>query len=105
MVFSRHMNAGLLSATENIGSTLGLSGGLFWLLLALVALWTIVLKGFALWHAARNYQRYWFIAVLIINTFGLLDLIYLIWFRADKDETSTPSLFNTPEGPVPSASA
>lgn len=44
-------------------------------------LWTLVLKGFALWYAARGEQKGWFIALLIINTLGILEIIYLIWFR------------------------
>lgn len=49
--------------------------------LILAVIWTIVLKGFALWHAARGGQRNWFIALLIINTLGILEIIYLVWFR------------------------
>lgn len=48
-------------------------------ILALV--WTIILKGFALWHSARAGQRNWFIALLVINTLGFLEIVYLIWFR------------------------
>jgi methionyl-tRNA synthetase len=99
------MNAASLTALEGIGATTGLSGGLFWVLVIALAAWTFAIKGYALWHAARNYQRRWFIALLIINTFGLLELVYLVWFRADKDENRTPSLFNTPEGPAQPASA
>ena len=44
-------------------------------------LWTIVLKGLALWHAARGSQKWWFIALLVVNTLGILEIIYLIWFR------------------------
>ncbi len=47
----------------------------------IAVLWTIVLKGFALWHAARGSQKWWFIALLVINTVGILEIIYLIWFR------------------------
>ncbi|MHB8660994.1 MAG: DUF5652 family protein [Minisyncoccota bacterium] len=50
-------------------------------LLLILVLWTIVLKGFALWHAARGSQKWWFIALLVINTFGILEIIYLVWFR------------------------
>jgi len=47
----------------------------------IVMVWTIVLKGFALWHAARKSQKWWFVALLVINTVGILEIIYLIWFR------------------------
>jgi Family of unknown function (DUF5652) len=52
-------------------------------LVVTLALWTLLLKGFALWHAARNKQVEWFIALLVINTIGILEIIYLIWFRKD----------------------
>ncbi|MFZ3043563.1 MAG: DUF5652 family protein [Minisyncoccia bacterium] len=47
----------------------------------LAAIWTVVLKGFALWHAARGSQKWWFIALLVVNTLGILEIIYLVWFR------------------------
>ncbi len=50
-------------------------------LFILAMIWTIVLKGFALWHAARGSQKWWFIALLIVNTLGILEIVYLIWFR------------------------
>lgn len=62
-------------------------------LLVLALVWTIVIKGYALWHAARNGQKGWFIALLVINTVGVLEIVYLLWFRPD---TSTPSQSNTP---------
>ena len=49
--------------------------------LFVITLWTIVLKGFALWYAARGAQKGWFIPLLIVNTLGILEIIYLIWFR------------------------
>jgi methionyl-tRNA synthetase len=60
------------------GALFGMSllGGLF-LLLVLASL---VLKGFALWHSAKRGEKWWFIALLLINTMGLLELAYLIFF-------------------------
>lgn len=55
---------------------------LFIPLILAVILWTVVLKGYALWSAARREQKGWFIALLVINTAGILELVYLIWFRA-----------------------
>ncbi len=60
-------------------------------LILVVLLWTIVLKGYALWSAARGGQKGWFIALLIINTLGILEIVYLIWFRArtpDAEESA-----------------
>ena len=57
--------------------------------LVLAAIWTITIKGYALWHAARNGQKEWFIALLIINTLGILEIVYLVWFRSDKQKDSS----------------
>ncbi len=51
--------------------------------LILLAVWTIAIKGYALWHAAKNGQKEWFIALLILNTIGILELVYLVWFCPD----------------------
>ena len=47
-------------------------------LLVAVILAAYALKGFALWRAGRNNQRGWFIALLLVNTFGILEVIYLM---------------------------
>jgi len=43
-------------------------------------LWSIVWKGLALWHAARRGEQWWFLALLIINTAGILEIVYLFFF-------------------------
>ncbi len=52
-------------------------------LLPLVAL-DIVLKGFALWRSARNRQSVWFIALLLVNSVGILPAIYLLTNKEKK---------------------
>jgi hypothetical protein len=47
------------------------------LFILLAIIWTLVWKGFALWRAAELKQKYWFIAILLINTLGILEIIYL----------------------------
>jgi hypothetical protein len=49
-------------------------------LLAVLAIWTICWKGVALWRAARNGSEPWFIALLILNTVGILEIIYIFYF-------------------------
>jgi len=41
----------------------------------------LILKGVALWKSARSSQKVWFIALLIINTLGILPIIYLLFFQ------------------------
>ena len=52
----------------------------FGLAVGIVALWSIFWKGLALWHAARRGQQWWFLAFLVVNTAGILEIIYLFGF-------------------------
>jgi len=45
-----------------------------------VAAWTLYWKGRALWLAAHKNQLRWFIALLIINTAGILEILYIFSF-------------------------
>jgi hypothetical protein len=54
----------------------------------MVALAIILFKGLALWQSARHSQKWWFIALLILNTIGILPLIYLFFFRPDRKKTN-----------------
>jgi len=49
------------------------------LFIALAIVWTLVWKGLALWRSAELGQKYWFIAILIINTLGILEIIYFFF--------------------------
>lgn len=42
-----------------------------------VALWTLPWKGIALWRAARLSDKKWFIVLLVVNTFAILEIIYI----------------------------
>jgi hypothetical protein len=58
----------------------GLITGLGSILLAVIIVWSIVWKGLALWKAARDGSKTWFIVLLILNTLGILDILYLYVF-------------------------
>ena len=53
-------------------------------LIVLLALWTVPWKGVALWKAARANSKPWFIVLLIVNTVGLLEIIYIFGFSKKK---------------------
>jgi methionyl-tRNA synthetase len=46
--------------------------------------WSIAWKGLALWNAAKHSQRNWFIVILVINTVGILEIIYLFRFATKR---------------------
>jgi|TARA_Y100000310_G_scaffold285136_1_gene308377 predicted membrane protein len=49
-------------------------------LLAVLLIWTLFWTGTAMWKAAKKNSPFWFIALLIINTLGLLEILYLFVF-------------------------
>jgi hypothetical protein len=53
-------------------------------LIILLFVWTLFWKGLALWTAAVNSQKNWFIALLILNTVGILEIVYLFRFAAKR---------------------
>ena len=60
--------------------------------LILITLWSIPWKAWALWLAARRGDIWWFLAILILNTVGILECFYifLIAKRDDGRATDTP---------------
>ena len=50
-------------------------------LILLAIIWELVWKGIAMWRAAHNGHKGWFVAMLIINSVGLLPLIYLSYVK------------------------
>ncbi len=43
-------------------------------------LWTLPWKGIALWKAAHQRDTWWFISLLVVNTLGLLEILYIFVF-------------------------
>lgn len=68
----------------NFNQIIGVS---FWGVMFLVAAWTLVWKGLSLWKSARLNDRNWFIALLILNTVGILDILYIYVFSKKKHES------------------
>jgi ABC-type multidrug transport system fused ATPase/permease subunit len=59
-----------------ISAALGISLGL----LVLVLIWSLVWKAIALWKAARKGHLVWFIILLVVNTLGILEILYIFLF-------------------------
>ena len=54
-----------------------------WIIFVL-ALWTIPWKGWALWKAAKNDDKPWFIVLLLVNTLAILEIFYIFIFSKRK---------------------
>ena len=53
----------------------------------LLVIWDAIWRGQALWKSAKKSQKYWFIALLIVNSMGILPIIYLL---IDKYSNKAP---------------
>ena len=56
------------------------------LLFAILMAWTLVWKGLALWKAAQAGSKKWFIALLILNTLGILEIVYVFFVKTKKND-------------------
>jgi len=59
------------------------------ILLVVLAVWELIWKGLALWRAGHRNQLAWFIAILILNTAGILPIIYLFLTRKTSGNKDT----------------
>ena len=50
-----------------------------WLIVTIL-IWSLAWKGLALWKSARLQSKAWFIVLLIVNTMGILEILYIFAF-------------------------
>jgi hypothetical protein len=55
-------------------------------LFAVMAIWVGIWKGIALWKAAKNNSIPWFVALLVVNSVGILEIIYIFFFSKKKKD-------------------
>lgn len=73
-----------------MNSLYGLSG-MGVVFLALLIVWSLIWKGLALWKAARRTDTAWFVVFMILNTAGLLEIIYYFFVGNSKKEVNHTS--------------
>jgi hypothetical protein len=49
-------------------------------LIVILSIWSLIWKGLALWKSARFGHKKWFIVMLVLNTVGILEILYLFVF-------------------------
>ncbi len=64
---------------------------LAWLLplILILGIWEMVWKIIAMWRSARNNHLAWFICIAIINTAGILPIVYLLTHKSLKSESTS----------------
>jgi len=53
-------------------------------LFLLILVWSLIWKGLALWRAARRQEKVWYVILLVLNTVGIAEIIYLLVTREKK---------------------
>lgn len=53
-------------------------------LLSAVMIWSLIWKGLALWKSAKEGSKNWFVIILVINTLGILEILYIYVFSKIK---------------------
>lgn len=46
--------------------------------LILITIWSTAWKGLALWNSAHKNKLQWFVVLLVLNTAGILEIIYTL---------------------------
>lgn len=54
-----------------------------WLLMIII-IWSVIWKAIALWKSARNNHLVWFIILLLVNTIGILEILYIYIFSKPR---------------------
>jgi hypothetical protein len=49
-----------------------------------LTIWDLFWRGKALWKAAQKSSLYWFVALLVVNSLGILPILYLYIFSKKK---------------------
>jgi len=63
-----------------ITDSLGVSQSVGVFLIVVIGVWSLVWKGLALWKSAGKGQKVWFVVLLVFNTIGILEILYIYIF-------------------------
>lgn len=63
-----------------LGEYLGVTAGAALVLVLILSIWTLIWKGLALWKASKKNSIPWFVIILVVNTIGILEILYLFVF-------------------------
>ncbi|HMB96924.1 MAG TPA: DUF5652 family protein [Balneolaceae bacterium] len=61
------------------------------LIILLITVWDLIWKIIALWKSARRDQKVWFVFLAIINSVGILPIIYLLLYKDQSEKVMDSS--------------
>ena len=71
-----------------ISANFSISTNVALFLLSVILIWSIVWKLLALWKSARKGSLVWFIILGVVNTVGILEILYIYVFSEMKTKKS-----------------
>jgi methionyl-tRNA synthetase len=66
--------------TIYLSNLFGLSRTAVTILLVTIVIWSLIWKGLALWKSARKKSSIWFVVLLVVNSVGILEILYIFIF-------------------------
>ena len=73
---------------ERLGGFPDIFAGALLFVWIIVVIWSAIWKGIALWKAGRNGHLVWFIVMFLVNTAGILEIIYIFGFSKKSQVTA-----------------
>jgi len=52
----------------------------YWWIILVIVFWELIWKALSLWKSARKNDKVWFVALLVLNTLGILEILYIFVF-------------------------
>jgi hypothetical protein len=65
---------------SNMAAQTGIPLALIVIFMGIVSIWSLCWKGVALWKASKKNQLLWFAILLVVNTMGILEILYIFVF-------------------------
>lgn len=63
------------------------------ILITAILTWSLFWKALALWRSAKSNDNLWFIGLMIVNTFGLLEIAYIFYLSKNKLKVEEVKIF------------
>ena len=57
------------------------------LTIILLVIWSLPWRGVALWRAAHQHDKWWFVVLLVIQTAGALEIVYIFLLSKRKSQS------------------
>jgi len=54
------------------------------IIILITIFWVLPWKGYSLWIASKRNEKWWFIVLLVVNTFGILEIFYVFYIAKKK---------------------